>query len=43
MQTLSNAELKDITGGSIFIRFHLIYKIYRTIKIKLLMKKLFIN
>lgn len=38
----ANNELKNIDGGAIFyILFDWVYKVYRTIKIKRLMKKLF--
>lgn len=44
MFDLSNIELQNIYGGSIkYIAYNLISKIYRTIKIKLLMKKVFID
>ena len=44
MFKLVNKELKNIDGGAIFYTpFDWIYKIYRTIKIKWLMKKLFVD
>ena len=43
MYKLSNKELKNIVGGGITTPFHLIYKMIRTIKIKLLMNKVFID
>lgn len=43
MYKLSNQELNNIVGGSITTPFHLLYKIYRTIKIKLLIRKVFID
>lgn len=43
MYNLSNKELSNIYGGSINSTLKFIYKIYRIIKIRLLMKKLFID
>lgn len=44
MINLSNNELKNIDGGSVkCIVYELAYKIYRTIKIKWLMKQVFID
>lgn len=43
MKNLSNRELDLITGGSFFVSFELLYKIYRILKIKFLMNKLFID
>ena len=43
MYQLSNKELNNIVGGAINTPFHLIYKIIRTIKIKLLIRKVFID
>lgn len=44
MSYLTNRELTNINGGATFYTpFDWIYKIYRTIKIKLLMRRLFVN
>ena len=43
MKNLSNIELHNIKGGSISTPFDLIYKLYRIIKIKILMKSIFTN
>lgn len=44
MFKLTNKELKSIDGGAIFYTpFDWVYKICRTIKIKWLMKKLFVD
>ena len=43
MYNLSNKELNNIYGGSISSTIKFIYKIYRVIKIKLLMRKLFVD
>ena len=44
MFKLPNNELRNIDGGAIFYTpFDWLYKVYRTIKIKLLMKKVFVD
>lgn len=43
MKRLSYNELNNIFGGSFYTPIDLIVKIFRTIKIKLLMSKLFTN
>lgn len=41
MRYLSDDELNNISGGAFSTPFDLMSKIYRTIKIKLLVRKLF--
>ena len=44
MFKLPNNELRNIDGGAIFYTpFDWLYKVYRTIKIKLLMKKVIVD
>lgn len=44
MFNLTNMELFNVDGGTIiYTPFDFVYKIYRTIKIKWLMKKVFVD